>query len=622
MKKTLLALAFVLLTMVMLCFVVSAETITVVDDGTTEITLGECIIEGLEKEIPKPTVGMTYELDNTTMEATITAIADETTTVTFVAPSTITYDGKIYKVTTINQLLKGTRNNFNEVLINIYIPDTVVTIGNKAFQYALCAEYVYIGSNVKTIGSYAFCQIGFRTYYSEGGCVKEFICKSKNIETIGDSAFFAREISKTAVLEFDLMNLKSVGANAFSTSGYITNSNHYYTGCPTIITSLDLTNGVVYASNSFTLGAGNQGTLTWKYIKIYADQLNTIRLDTAVESPATIHLIGGETPEEALTLPKVLFQAGLTYWTAKGGTRFIFDGYINAYDALDGVTSVPDKSPYVDYYFKNMSEFNHYIDSVKSTTEGANTLSRFAAYKYGYFVICNGNGTFTEYNCTYDSATGEFALVECSQENGTATEMTYNVVLDDDCTESTCCLVCDYVLVKGIEHTLKTTIKYENGYLSTGIRAAFCENDGCEYCKNSEETAPLFVNLGFSYGPDSVLQGFVVNRDALSDYTQINGNKSVKYGVIVGSVNRIGEKETLFDNELNVIDGAHNVSFDDKEFDMFVMKVTGLETDEYKSYELYLCAYVIEDGVVTYINNGTESKAISTISHNALTAVS
>ena len=191
--------------------------------------------------------------------------------------------------------------------------------------------------------------------------------------------------------------------------------------------------------------------------------------------------------------------------------------------------------------------------------------------------------------------------------------------MDDDCTPSTVCWCCDAIFEKGIEHTLKTTIKYDNGYLSVGIKATTCENEGCAYCSNPEETAPLFTSLGYSYGPDSMLQGFTVNKKALADYKDNTGN-DVKYGLVAGSVNKLGEVISLFDESLNVINGAISVGFDDKEFDVFEMKVTGLKTEEYKSFEIYICAYVIENGRVVYLNNGTESQTATTISYNKIVA--
>ena len=52
MKKSLLSFVNLLTMIIFFAFIVNAEEITIVD-GTDDITLGECIIEGLDKEIPK-----------------------------------------------------------------------------------------------------------------------------------------------------------------------------------------------------------------------------------------------------------------------------------------------------------------------------------------------------------------------------------------------------------------------------------------------------------------------------------------------------------------------------------------------------------------------------------------
>lgn len=638
MKKTLLALAFVLLTMVMLCLVVSAETITVVDDGTTEITLGECIIEGLDKELPDPSKGFTYELNTENGTAKITKwanVADDTLGREFCVPSTVTYGGNTYTVTNIFAL--GNPYSSNYTLVTVAIPDTVTSIPENAFYNFRALKYVYVGSGVQTIGSSCFSNAGFTANDSidsvtgeAKGNIRDFIWKTKSITTLSKECFFHMDFETGYTIEFPFENITVYESSCLAYNQHAFQTGHKFNN-QLFLDAFDITGATSVATDAFN------NSVLGKVIVVRADQLNALN-PLLLRGQGTAQpvkycdfvIVGGETRDTAVTLPSSVWTANAWYWgSPQPHYNIIFKGYVNAYDGIDGLENQNGYgADVVDYFFESEDAFRHYVASIDSTTERVNTYTRYAKNTKGYFNVCvNGaEHSFKAYNLTYTPASEgveeSIEIVEYAQTSFAFGYPQQVTVLDDDCTPSTLCWCCDTVLVKGIEHTLKTTIKYENGYLSAGIRAAFCENDGCEYCKNSEETAPLFVNLGFSYGPDSILQGFVVNRDALSAYTQINGDKSVKYGVIVGSVNRIGEKETLFDNELNVIDGAHNVSFDDKEFDMFVMKVTGLETDEYKSYELYLCAYVIEDGVVTYINNGTESKAISTISHNALTTAS
>jgi hypothetical protein len=499
----------------------------------------------------------------------------------------------------------------NKVLISIYVPDSVQIIGDRAFQYAVCAEYVYVGSGVKTIGKEAFRQIGFNTYYSTGGCVKAFIVKSKQIETIGESAFFAREISAEAEIELDLMNLKSVGANAFSTSGYITNNNHYYTGCATLITSLDLTNGVVYnASNSFKLGAGNQAGLRYPYIKLRADQLNNITISPS-SGDNLIHIVGGETADEALTLTSTLFSAGLTYWNLNAGFKVVFDGYINAYDGVDGVYSANDLTPYVEYYFANMDQFNHYIDSVKTTSKGSTTLGYYAGYRFGYFNICDGTVT-KEYNCTYTD--GTFALVEYKESVETPT---YTVLVDGKCTESVCCLVCGAEKVAGLDHSYNNKIVYENGIDKAGKNVFSCTNDGCEH-EYSEDVRAIIVFNGYSakIGGSSITAGYMLNVEELEVYNAQLGT-ALEFGVVAyapedeNDVNPINQDGTLL-NEDRTIYAKINTN----EYVGFDFRLNGFELSNY-DIELIMCAFVYDGKTVYYLGADGQTATGEIITFNS-----
>ena len=157
MKKLLLILTLAFSMTIMLCFAISAETITVVDDGTIDITLGECVIENLNKELPDPSRGFTYALDTEAKTAKITSWAnknDVTLGRTFCIPSTVTYDGSVYTVTAFSSIGVGNVNNYT--LVTVAIPDTVTSIPNNAFDSCRAIKYVYIGKNVETIGEYCF----------------------------------------------------------------------------------------------------------------------------------------------------------------------------------------------------------------------------------------------------------------------------------------------------------------------------------------------------------------------------------------------------------------------------------------------------------------------------------
>ncbi|MBQ7907628.1 MAG: leucine-rich repeat domain-containing protein [Clostridia bacterium] len=224
-------------------------------------------------------------------------------------------------------------------------------------------------------------------------------------------------------------------------------------------------------------------------------------------------------------------------------------------------------------------------------------------------------------NCGYDGIFNVQCIV-CDKLDQTITPATGNHIYtaDNDCTTAETCTTCLLVVVDSKTHDIKTVIEYLTGYLNNGNVSECCANDGCTIMNCEYTCPPIFVNNGYSYSDSAVLQGFVVNNDALEAYEKTG--KAVKYGLVVASVAKLGETNTLFDGT-TLKTGAFSVSFDDKrQYSIFEMQVTGLTTTEYKALDLFVCAYVIENDTVTYISNGAESTTVDPVSHNDLTGVS
>ncbi|MBQ7906521.1 MAG: leucine-rich repeat protein [Clostridia bacterium] len=180
------------------------------------------------------------------------------------------------------------------------------------------------------------------------------------------------------------------------------------------------------------------------------------------------------------------------------------------------------------------------------------------------------------------------------------------------------CSVCALSFVQHSDAaTILVKIEYTD-FTKTGVKTHYCENEGCTY--SSEETVPaIFVNNGYSYSGTAILQGFAVNSDALIAYEEAN-NTTVQYGLVVGSVAKLGATNTLFDGT-TLKAGAFSVSFDDKRnYSVFEMQVTGLTAD-YQDTQLYVCAYVIDNGTVTYISNGANTSTVDPVTYKEIVAV-
>ena len=120
-----------------------------------------------------------FEVDGILFEITGEGTAEvtegnNTSLTSAVIPSTVTLDGKDYKVTAIGE------NAFDgcEVLASVTIPSSVTSIGNYAFEYCYELRSVDLPDVVTRIGDYAFFETGL---YS--------ISLPNRLTEIGEAAF-------------------------------------------------------------------------------------------------------------------------------------------------------------------------------------------------------------------------------------------------------------------------------------------------------------------------------------------------------------------------------------------------------------------------------------------------
>ena len=204
MKKLLTMLAMCIILCCVLIFSVSAAT-SVTDDGSN-VTLGNCTIANLDGvTIPSLTRGLQYSLDDETMTATVSGRGSFTDGegVSLVFPSSVTYNGKTYPLTTINSAL------FQGLTYDLYIPDSVITIkggGSSGTFGNSTIDKAYIGAGVKSFG---------RETFSGAKGFSAFVCKAKP-EYIEQHAFNSMTVAYTDVVEFDFSEVKRVETVAFN----------------------------------------------------------------------------------------------------------------------------------------------------------------------------------------------------------------------------------------------------------------------------------------------------------------------------------------------------------------------------------------------------------------------
>ncbi len=637
MKKSLLVLYLSLLCVAFLALVVSAESITVTDDGATQITLGECVIDGLDKELPTASSGFTFVLDTEANTAKITKWANYATADTLVIPSTVTYNEVVYTVTAFDRIVynsdngNGNTNHGNFCLLNVYIPDTVTAIPNSAFAACRAIECFFAGSGIVSIGNEAFTEAGFtagRYYVDNGngtnvvaetvginaGEIKEFVIFSKNLETIGSKAFYNMEfaLGTKAIIYFD--SITKIGSEAFATNLYQEQSGHYLNGHGIVLEKIDIRG---FTTDILPLNAFDR-TYGVNHVILNADQMNYFdSFKSYRKVPMLFEIYGGEAPESAKALSHFLFTENLQhYGGANINMQFVFHGYVNAYaDQADGATNSKWNTnyAYLNYYFENKDEFNHYISSVKSSANGETTLSRYADYEKGYFTICNGDGTASEYNCKYTDGLLTLVQYTPSDDEKSKVALSKSIYIEgENCTPSVFCVVCGYRFESGIPHSISSSIVYASGYFQAGTKVEVCTNDGCNH-KNELALDPLFVCLGYSVYEaydGSVTQCFKVNKEALGAYME--QSPDFRLGVVASTIG------TPLDKNGNALDAKKVIKCDITNAcgTVFEIKVMGLKS--FPDAAFVACGYVVDKDGLYYLDGGKTVETPTFKSYNQL----
>ena len=180
---------------------------------------------------------------------------------------------------------------------------------------------------------------------------------------------------------------------------------------------------------------------------------------------------------------------------------------------------------------------------------------------------------------------------------------------------------------------------FPHGPMKEGVCTKGCSRD---YCYNNLDTSipAVFTATGYShkiYGDkNAIVQTFTVNKDSLAIYNEVE-EKIVGYGLVAATELGLDGSTEIFDNDGNVNTnkaGVVNISGRDESFDVFEIKVTGLqgevvrnnETIDLAKINVFCCGYIlVENGenIDSYYMSGevvTETLSGAT-SYNALAGI-
>ena len=161
------------------------------------------------------------------------------------------------------------------------------------------------------------------------------------------------------------------------------------------------------------------------------------------------------------------------------------------------------------------------------------------------------------------------------------------------------------------EHTGEWTVDTTDGVLKQAYSQCVCSV--CGLVLEEESIAPLVDSKGFSYYDGSMVQGFYVDTSALDKYISRTG-KAISYGVVAASIELGGNNPLGADVELTN-EGVVAVELSNKKTTHFEIKVTGVPNDSI-DVKLALCAYIVIDGEIMYIDNGSVDNSVAGVSYS------
>ena len=168
-----------------------------------------------------------------------------------------------------------------------------------------------------------------------------------------------------------------------------------------------------------------------------------------------------------------------------------------------------------------------------------------------------------------------------------------------------CCFFVISANAQCTECTDNWTVNFgEDKYLGEMVAVNTCADCGTELAKQT--ISPMFETLGYSYNTvtlDGLTQHYAVNLESLARYEALTG-KTVLFGVVASSEDSLVNGHPIDNSGKPVSGSVIAANFKNTEYEVFDIKVTGIPETYRDSAKMICSAYVIVDGVISYIDNG------------------
>ena len=488
---------------------------------------------------------------------------------------------------------KNNGNPYETNVTDFYIPSSVTSIESNTFNKMLKLRNVFIeaGNQIKTIPSGTFSNSSVQYIQFENLTELESIDGCTNTGLTGDI-----DLSKT--------KLKTIKSGAFEQSIYI--------GKITLPDTVEVIENNAFQNTGNAYLASPYLPKNLKSIGQRFFAYNNNLLDTYIF------------PEGVTQLPNEPFQDSKVGGGPEGKKlNLVFLGEVTGVVYLNGNGHQKHAEEVTVYFAKNsLSQYNQNGFYVKPSGSSYTDVARAIRV-----VFCNGSNSADLIYLTNTSGS--------SWENGTFTMDAHthfgsHTVLPNDCgndgSETLSCVICDTDIVSkleatnehsyiegvcavcgkifcpgGDEHSMKQTVIFDSGFLSSGRITSRCQNENCTYEIKESDLEPIFVFKGYSakISGDKITVSYLINKDSYNAYKNINQG-TLDFGVIAtiannGAFSPIRVEDNKLTTDKNVVFAPL-----DSIYTGFDFILNGF-TSEHYSKALIMCAYVYDGKNVSYL---------------------
>ena len=539
-------------------------------------------------------------------------------------------------------------------ITSIEIPASVTSIGEKAFQEVTSLKTITFAPNssLTSIGVYAFekagltCDIvlpeGFTTL-SDGafsGTGITSITFPSTLTTLGSSACKGTSVTSAIIPD----GITVIGSYAFN-------------GC-TSLTTVSIPVGFTKIGNRAFQGCNAITSLTFR---------GNAGEDAIIDEAAfeTCYTIGVVTiPEGVTTLGNGAFNhAGVTHLTLpstlttvkEGSTFNVWNSKVTSAYKLVSVTGLENTkiTTIPASMFRGQSKWKPEIIILPNTVEkisgdyafadvGMSNIQLSANLKYlgnETFTACASlknvyvPGTIETYgsNPFYTRGTHFFVtssdtdyLAALAAKAGTGeNSVSYAEYIKNPANYKSGkwiiygCNVCE-TFYKG-ECAPAGTLTYD--FSGADYITPFCSYAGCARCPKAVETPiidELFTSKGYSKFEDAFMYDIRVNHAAIEEYKafckeNFEKDVTISYGLAVSAnksyTNLINADGTV------VASDVLKIIFDGTDYTNLQVKFNNVNTEVLKALPVHACAYLIVNGEVSYVGDGTTEKTSTTITY-------